>query len=152
MADNRGGSFILAYSNEASKIVVEMADIYTQAVSLAFEGIMVTITTLLILTYVIFLRMDAPMRRARMYIMSDKLQRILLAFMVAFLSLTVTFLGNFAGLGVPAIVSTFIVFLFFGLIGYAFLELFFVARPTSRWNLKRKGRARGVSMETGAPK
>jgi hypothetical protein len=93
---------------------------------LAFEGIVVAVSVLLIVTFVSFQRMERNVRRARMFIMADRIQRFLGAFTVGFVVLALTFAGEFI-LPPGVLVGAF--FFFLATIGYGVVELFFIVRP-----------------------
>jgi zinc transporter ZupT len=97
-----------------------------------FLALLLTITTLLAITYYAFFRMNVQIRRARLFIMSDRIQRFLLAFFLGFLSLVVAFVPSFSDVPIPAAITTFGVFFFFGTATYGSPELYFVAMPKSR--------------------
>jgi len=79
-------------------------DLIAWAVLIAFEGIIGGVAVLLTLTFVSFSRMEKNVRRARMFIMADRIQRFIGAFTVGFVVLAVTFAGSFVGLVLPAAV------------------------------------------------
>jgi hypothetical protein len=93
---------------------------------LAFEGIVVAVSVLLIVTFVSFQRMERNVRRARMFIMADRIQRFLGAFTVGFVVLALTFAGEFI-LPPGVLVGAF--FFFLATIAYGVVELFFIVRP-----------------------
>jgi hypothetical protein len=126
-------------------------DPVAQAIATAFELLLVAITFLLAVAYFSFFRMDLPIRRARMFIMSDRVQRFLLAFFVGFLSLVVSFLGSLGGFALPAFVSTGVVFFFLGSVVYGSLELFLIARPPAGGRLRAKGQAAKAEATRGGP-
>src|SRR5713226_1355323 len=64
---------------------------------IAFEGIVGLIAALLVVTYISFQRMERNVRRARMFIMADRIQRFLGAFTLGFVVLAATFASSFLG-------------------------------------------------------
>src|SRR5438067_28066 len=97
--------------------------------TIAFEGIIGGVAVLLTLTFVSFSRMEKNVRRARMFIMADRIQRFIGAFTVGFVVLAVTFAGSFVGLVLPAAVAAGAFFFFLGTIAYGIVELYFIVRP-----------------------
>jgi hypothetical protein len=104
-------------------------DLLQWAALIAFEGIVAGISILLSLTYVSFARMEKDVRRARMFIMADRIKRFLGAFTAGFLVLAVTFSTGFVGLTPPAAVVTGAFFFFLATIAYGCVELYFIVRP-----------------------
>jgi hypothetical protein len=104
-------------------------DLTAWAVLLAFEGIVVGVAVLLSLTFVSFSRMEKNVRRARMFIMADRIQRFIGAFTVGFVVLAVTFAGSFVGLVLPPAVVGGAFFFFLGTIAYGIVELYLIVRP-----------------------
>lgn len=84
---------------------------------------------LLVVTYLAFARMNKDVRRARMFIMADRVQRFLAAFTFGFVVITVEFLAAIVGIPVPAVAASAVVFLFIGAMLFGSLELFLVVRP-----------------------
>jgi hypothetical protein len=107
---------------------------------LAFEGIVVAVSVLLIVTFVSFQRMERNVRRARMFIMADRIQRFLGAFTVGFVVLALTFAGEFI-LPPGVLVGAF--FFFLATIAYGVVELFFIVRP------RRTSGSRSFSRRSG---
>ncbi len=118
---------------------------------IAFSAFLILITGLCGVTYYSFFRMNAQIRRARMFIMSDRIQRFLLAFLLAFLALVVTYVPAFSGVSVPAAIGTTVVFFFLGAITYGILELYFVAVPSSRPRFQSRKRATADKAMPGGP-
>ena len=104
-------------------------DLIAWAVLIAFEGIIGGVAVLLTLTFVSFSRMEKNVRRARMFIMADRIQRFIGAFTLGFVVLAVTFAGSFVGLVLPAAVAAGAFFFFLGTIAYGIVELYFIVRP-----------------------
>ena len=96
---------------------------------IAFEGIVAGVAVLLSLTYLSFTRMERDVRRARMFIMADRIQRFLGAFTLGFVVLAITFAGGFLGVVLPAGVTTGAFFFFLATIAYGIVELYFIVRP-----------------------
>ena len=104
-------------------------DLTGWAILIAFEGIIGGVAVLLILTFVSFSRMEKNVRRARMFIMADRIQRFIGAFTVGFVVLAVTFAGTFVWVVLPAAVVGGAFFFFLGTIAYGIVELYFIVRP-----------------------
>jgi hypothetical protein len=96
---------------------------------IAFEGIVGLIAVLLVVTYISFQRMERNIRRARMFIMADRIQRFLGAFTLGFVVLAATFASSFLGPILPAGVAVGAFFFFLATIAYGIVELFFIVRP-----------------------
>jgi uncharacterized membrane protein len=99
------------------------------AVLIAFEGIVGGISILLSLTYVSFARMEKDVRRARMFIMADRIKHFLGAFTAGFLVLAVTLSTSFVGISLPAAIGVGAFFFFLSTMAYGIVELFFIVRP-----------------------
>ncbi|TLZ70018.1 MAG: hypothetical protein E6K14_08715 [Methanobacteriota archaeon] len=119
-----------------------LADLVAQAIAVTLQGVILATFLVVATTFVTFRRMNKDVRRARMFILAERLERFLAAFTVAF-------------------ASTIIVFVWLGGFLYGAIEIFFVVRPRPRGGyrlLKRaasiRTRARDASTEgTGdAPK
>lgn len=109
-----------------------MADLVGWLFLIAFEGIVGAVAVLLILTTISFQRMERNVRRARMFIMADRIQRFLGAFTLGFVVLAAVFASGFLsslGLALPAAVSVGAFFFFLATIAYGVVELFFIVRP-----------------------
>ncbi len=126
-------------------------DLAAQVFGIAFLAFLFAITGLCGVTYYSFFKMNAQIRRARMFIMSDRIQRFLLAFLLAFLALLATYVPAFSGVSVPAVVGTVVVFFFLGALTYGILELYFVAVPTSRPRFQSRKRATTDKALAGGP-
>jgi hypothetical protein len=114
-------------------------DLAAWLVLIAFEGIIGGVAVLLSLTYVSFTRMEREVRRARMFIMADRIKRFLGAFTLGFVVLAVAFAGTFIGLVIPAAVIGGAFFFFLGTIAYGIIELFFIVRPRQAVHAPNKG-------------
>lgn len=66
-------------------------DLLGWLVVVAFEGAIVILASLLALAYISFNRMEKEVRRARMFIMGDRVNRFLGAFTLGFIVLAATF-------------------------------------------------------------
>ncbi|TLZ56826.1 MAG: hypothetical protein E6K12_06845 [Methanobacteriota archaeon] len=104
-------------------------DLYALLVLVAFEGVVGAVAVILSLTYISFARMEKNIRRARMFIMADRIHRFLGAFTVGFVVLAVTFALSFFGPVLPASVFGIAFFFFLAMIAYGILELYFIVRP-----------------------
>jgi sterol desaturase/sphingolipid hydroxylase (fatty acid hydroxylase superfamily) len=96
---------------------------------IAFEAIVGAPAVLLVLTYVSFRRMERNVRRARMFIMADRIQRFLGAFTLGFVVLAGVFVSSFLGNILPPAVFIGAFFFFLAMIAYGVVELFFIVRP-----------------------
>src|SRR5438132_13468278 len=105
-------------------------DLYQLILLALFEGIVGGVAVILSLTYVSFQRMERNVRRARMFIMADRIQRFLGAFTLGFIVLASTFAISFLGSMLPpgftAIAFTVAFFFFLATIAYGIVELFFI--------------------------
>src|SRR5467141_636188 len=104
-------------------------DLYQLIVFAAFEGIVGGVALVLTLTYVGFARMEKNIRRARMFIMADRIQRFLGAFTLGFVVLAATFALASLGSILPSAVFAGAFFFFLATIAYGILELYFIVRP-----------------------
>src|SRR3989449_8935536 len=104
-------------------------DLYALLVLVAFEGVVGAVAVILSLTYISFARMEKNIRRARMFIMADRIQRFLGAFTVGFVVLAVTFALSTFGSLLPSSVFAAAFFFFLAAIAYGILELYFIVRP-----------------------
>jgi hypothetical protein len=109
----------------------------------AFEALIGLPAALLVLAYFSFVRMDTSVRRARMFIMADRIHRFLGALTLGFVVLAVTFAGVLVW---PALQTAFAAAFFFFLatIAYGILELYFIIRP-------RRKLTRFNGTPTGSP-
>jgi hypothetical protein len=118
---------------------------------IAFEGIVGGVAVLLTLTYVSFARMERDVRRARMFIMADRIKRFLGAFTLGFLVLAATFATGFLGIVLPSGISIGAFFFFLGTIAYGVAELFFIIRPKRKVGVFSMGSlSRAVRRERAA--
>jgi len=118
-------------------------DLIAWAVLISFEGIIGSVAVLLVLTFASFSRMEKNVRRARMFIMADRIQRFIGALTLGFVVLAVTFAGSLVGVVLPAAVVGGAFFFFLGTIAYGIVELYFIVRP------RRSVRAPGTSALSG---
>src|SRR5207247_8766184 len=95
----------------------------------SFEGIIGSVAGLPVLTFASFSRMEKNVRRARMFIMADRIQRFIGALTLGFVVLAVTFAGSLVGVVLPAAVVGGAFFFFLGTIAYGIVELYFIVRP-----------------------
>lgn len=103
-------------------------DLLGWLVVVAFEGAIVILASLLALAYISFNRMEKDVRRARMFIMGDRVNRFLGAFTIGFIVLAATFAATVLAL-IPAAAFSAAFFFFLGTIGYGVMELYFIVRP-----------------------
>ncbi len=87
---------------------------------------------LLLLTYVAFVRMNRDVRRARMFLMADRVGRFLGAFTAGFLVIALAAVMTIAGLPAADLVFSGVILLFLAAIVYGSLELFLIVRPRPR--------------------
>ncbi len=104
-------------------------DLYQLILLALFEGIVGGVAVILSLTYVSFVRMEKNVRRARMFIMADRIQRFLGAFTLGFVVLALTFALSTFGSILPSAVFAVAFFFFLATIAYGILELYFIVRP-----------------------
>jgi hypothetical protein len=104
-------------------------DLYQLILLALFEGIVGGVAVILSLTYVSFVRMEKNVRRARMFIMADRIQRFLGAFTLGFVVLAFTFALSSFGSFLPSAVFAGAFFFFLATIAYGILELYFIVRP-----------------------
>ncbi|HYT18179.1 MAG TPA: hypothetical protein VEO18_08025 [Thermoplasmata archaeon] len=109
-----------------------LTDLVAQAIALTLQGVILATFVVVAITFVTFRRMNKDVRRARMFILAERLERFLAAFTVAFLFLTAALIANAAGHSLPAAASTIIVFVWLGGFLYGAIEIFFVVRPRPR--------------------
>ncbi len=107
-------------------------DILALTFEALFEGSLVVAASLLLLTYVAFVRMNKDVRRARMFLMADRIGRFLGAFTVGFLLIAAASVMAIAGLPDAALVFGAVVLLFCAAIVYGSVELFLIVRPRRR--------------------
>ena len=111
-------------------------DLLTWLFVIGFEGVIVLLAVLLLVTYLSFVRMDKDVRRARMFIMADRIKRTLGALTLGFIALAAAFAAGIAGIA-PSALITGAFFFFLGTIGYMIVELFFIVRPRRTMNGRR---------------
>jgi hypothetical protein len=104
-------------------------DPWVQVIAYAFEGVLGLLAVLLTVTYVTLMRMNKDVRRARMFIMADRIHRVLGAFTLGFVTLAVYIGVGIAGAVIPAAVSSFAIFFFLGAIAYGIIEIYLIVRP-----------------------
>ena len=116
-------------------------DLLALAFGLLFEGALVAAGVLLLATYVAFVRMNRDVRRARMFIMSDRVRRFLGAFTLGFLLIAVASVLSLAGLPYASVIFFVVIFLFLAAIIYGSLELYLIVRPRRSQLLRPRRRA-----------
>lgn len=104
-------------------------DILALTFEAAFAGSLVVSGALLLLTYLAFNRMQKDVRRARMFLMADRVRRFLGAFTFGFLLIAAASVLTLAGIPTAATIFLVVIFLFLGAIVYGSLELFLIIRP-----------------------
>ena len=104
-------------------------DLMALLLLITFEGIVGGVAVLLSLTYLSFRRMEKDVRRARMFIMADRIQRFLGAFTLGFIVLASVFATGFVEIDLPAALPAGAFFFFLATIAYGIVELFFIVRP-----------------------
>lgn len=119
-----------------------------------FEGILGLMALLLTLSYVTFMRMNKDVRRARMFIMADRIHRFLGAFTAGFVALAIYIGVGIAGVQVPAAVSSFVIFFFLGAIAYGIIEIYSIIRPRKHalgaWKRSSGSPAQGRAISASA--
>ncbi len=100
-----------------------------EPLAIAFEALLAGIAVVLLVSYLSFVRMNAEVRRARLFVMAARIQRFLLAFTLGFFSIVLTFFVAFAGITLPMGVTTGAVFFFLGAVLYGSVEILLIARP-----------------------
>lgn len=126
-------------------------DILALAFEIAFEGSIAVAGALLLLTYVAFARMNRDVRRARLFIMADRVKRFLGAFTFGFILIAAASILTIAGLPTAALVFSVVIFLFLGAIVYGSLELFLIVRPrpSGLRSVRKNVSARGAMNAPG---
>ena len=104
-------------------------DLAVLALEIAFEGSLAAAGGLLLLTYLSFARMNRDVRRARLFIMANRVKRFLGAFTLGFLLIAAASILTIAGLPTAGTIFLVVIFLFLGAIVYGSLELFLIVRP-----------------------
>src|SRR6266508_4577790 len=105
---------------------IALADLVAQAIAVTLQGVILATFVVVATTFVTFRRMNKDVRRARMFILAERLERFLAAFTVAFLFLTAALIANATGHPLPAAASTVIVFVWLGGFLYGAIEIFSV--------------------------
>ncbi len=119
----------------------------------AFVGALALAGVLLLATYLAFARMNKDVRRARMFIMSDRVKRFLGAFTFGFLLIAAASILTVIGLPEASSLFVVVIFLFLAAIVYGSFELYLIVRPR-RSPLIRSKRAlarRPVPAEPTSP-
>lgn len=117
-------------------------------ISAVFGALLLCITLLLLVAYVKLVRMNAEVRRARLFIMAKRINWFLLAFMIGFLSISIQSLVSVMGVALPAAATTGAAFFFLGAVLLGSLELFLIASPRPQI-LKANNRQRTPSKADG---
>lgn len=104
-------------------------DLLALAFEVVFEGSLAAAGGLLLLTFLAFARMNKDVRRARLFIMADRVRRFLGAFTFGFILIAAASILSIAGLPTAASVFAVVIFLFLGAIVYGSLELFLIVHP-----------------------
>jgi hypothetical protein len=128
-------------------------DFVAIAVEIGFIGALGIAGTLLLLTYLAFVRMNRDVRRARMFLMADRVRRFLGAFTLGFLLIAAAAVMTVADLPTATPIFSILIFVFLVAIVYGSLELFLIVRPRPmRLALSRKpAPARVVTTRADAP-
>lgn len=112
---------------------------------------MLLVAALLVVTYLAFLRMNKDVRRARMFIMADRVKRFLGAYTFAFVAITLEVSIGILGIGLPPAAAGAVVLFFLGALVCGSVELFLVVHPRKRKAIGPKPAdsetARGVRLE-----
>lgn len=123
----------LGFYPEAFDGLVQIGGSGTDLVTLAFDAIftgsLVAASTLLLLSYLGFVRMNKDVRRARLFLMADRVRRFLGAFTVGFLLIAAAAALTLTGLPSAGSVFVVVIILFLAAIVYGSLELFLIVRP-----------------------
>ena len=104
-------------------------DLVILGFEIAFEGSLVGVGVLLLATFLAFARMNKEVRRARMFIMADRVKRFLGAFTLGFLAIAADSIFSIAGFSAPPAVSVVVILVFLASIVFGSLELFLIVRP-----------------------
>ncbi len=123
------------------------------ASEIVFEASLATAGVLLFLTYVAFSRMNKDVRRARLFLMADRVRRFLGAFTFGFVLIAAASILTIAGFSTAATVFLVVIFLFLGAIVYGSLELFLIIRPRKSHfpSLRRAPSRRATVVRSPAP-
>lgn len=127
-------------------------DLAALGFEIAVEGSLAVTGALLLLTYVAFTRMNRDVRRARLFIMADRVKRFLGAFTFGFLLIAIASIMTIGGLPTAATVFAVVIFLFLAAIVYGSLELFLIVRPrpTKPLSFRKRGSRRTPTEATAA--
>jgi len=121
-----------------------LADLVAQAIAVTLQGVILATFVVVATTFVTFRRMNKDVRRARMFILAERLERFLAAFTAAFLFLTAALISTALGHPLPSAASTVIVFVWLGGFLYGAIEIFFVVRPRPRGGYRLLKRAASI--------
>lgn len=114
-----------------------------------FIGCLVIAGLLLLFTYLAFARMNKDLRRARLFLMADRVRRFLGAFTFGFLLIAAASAMTLAGLPTAGDIFVVVIFLFLAAIVYGSLELFLIVRPRRSSLAPRRTASR--TTEAGGP-
>lgn len=134
MHDNRGGVFMAAIG------LYPRAGMAT-LISISLGVLLLAITGLLLIAYLKFIRMNPEIRRARLFLMSKRINRFLLAFTIGFMAISVLVLVSFTGIVLPTTVSTGAAFVWIGALLVGSLDLLLISWP--RTQLGKAGATQG---------
>ena len=98
----------------------------------AFGAMILAITALLLIAYLKFVKMNVEIRRARLFIMSKRINRFLLASTIGWVAISVVFLVSTVGIALPRAATTLALFVWLGAVLFSSVDLFFVAAPRAR--------------------
>lgn len=104
-------------------------DLLALTIEVLIVGTLGIAGALLLLTYVAFIRMNRDVRRARMFLMADRVGRFLGAFTAGFLVVAAAAIMTIAGLPAADLIFNGVILLFLVAIVYGSLELFLIVRP-----------------------
>ena len=119
--------------------------------AIGFEGALAAVAVLLVATFLSFLRMNPDVRRARMYIMANRVIRFLGGFTLGFVAIAVVVLFDLLSIPPPAVVSLAAIVVFLTAVLYGSVELFWIVRPRSSTRSARGLRARAVRERPADP-
>lgn len=126
-------------------------DLSTLLFEVGFGGALAIVAALLVATFVAFLRMKNDVRRARLFIMADRVKSFLGAFTLGFVVIAVDFLVGVLASSMAGIVSAAAILLFVALMIYGSLQLFLIVRPPRRAIAERpRNRRAGVRPDAVA--
>ena len=118
-------------------------DLTTLLFEVGFGGSLAIVAALLVATFVAFLRMKNDVRRARLFIMADRVKGFLGSFTLGFVVIAVDFLLGVLALPLTQVVSAVAILLFVATMIYGSLQLFLIIRPP-RPSITRGRRGRRV--------